>query len=984
MESIRRFWIEALARPCLWLYRYFFQPDKFMSELELSLRTRRTRLLLRLTLPMFLVCYPVVVIFQYLHDSAPFTSNWTGFLLNSAFGCLLGIALGIAWDFLANLFVGVVGGMWLGIVTGIWINNVWQFDPLSLMGGWTDYCWQIVIAIVLTPCGGLALGASIQGFTPEHFSNVSERIRVIGRKPVNTASDLVDQFTEFAGTVALAMAGGRGIGLNRLYARRIGMVLWSSILGSLLVAFIAESIGKSSSLVETLLLEGIIVIPVGILGGIAIFFTEKRTVEVTVGIGGGILVGGFGYGGSWADILVVATCFATALAWFGSLLLGTRCVDGLIRSRLPISLLLLLVGIVAGIVAGLCAGGLIFFAFALYYIFSYCRLPLYPASFLSSSKAYFAGQENPEQIFTYLRSSPLHWGEYASLSFPFMGKCMVLAGKQDTRQTMEEISFIAIRNPHLLWIAQFGFLEIIIHGLEVRKDTHELRRWVRDIVDVTTALAPFLLQADAILDPSLDSIFASDWAARLDSVNLAIQDAQRFSVSLGWQTRHDALKSMRMNLGKARGPFGVVGILNKFERNFNSRLNAVIARWRVTAEYELTRIEQEPHTTNHISDPYVVGPPLDEPGTSLFVGRRDLAQQLEEVLGKNSHRPTFFLIGERRMGKTSTLKQLPSLLDTRHFLPIFYDLLAPEMISSAPAFLMTVAEALTLAIREKGMQIKSLEMKRLEEASQKNEATVYFAFNEWLKEIELILERNDLVALLAFDEFERLEKVRQEKYFDLDLLFNWFRSIIQGHPRFGLLFSGGKTFEDIQTKVGMDWSGYFVHVRMLKVSFLQYKEALQLITHPIPDYPIAQIFGEGVVDEIIKLTYGHPFLVQAICSDLVSSLNAQDRDHAVLEDLGIAVNNVLEERWGNYFQDLWNRTDAVQRTCLIALYQMGEGDLQGIMQHIQRQNEPLHVSLFALRRALRTLVQRDLILLHKEGVYRITAPIFAEWVKRNR
>lgn len=989
MQERKNLWSNPLTGPFLWLACYFFQPDRFMRKMEVELRTHRLKLLLKLALPMFIVCYLPVLGLQLFFNFSYFTSNWIVFSLTSALGCLLGVAIGIIWDLLANLWVGIVGGIWIGIVTGIWINGFWQLNSIvmftnnsALITTTWGYSWQIVIGILITTIGGLTLGAGLQSFTPEHFSNAANHFSVIFDEPMNNGKDLWKFVSKLVGTIAVVMAGGRGGYAKRYYARRIGTVLLLSIFGAILVQPIITTMGSVSNFAGTFLLEGLIVIPAGVLSGISLFFAKKRIAGIAIGVGGGILVGGCGYG-AWTDMFTICICIATALAWSGGLLLGLRYM--LARAKLRSSLAALLTGIIVGCVAGLCTGGIIFIPFLMYYILSYCCLPLYPANIVASVNAYTASENDPEQVFTHLRKSPLYWDEHTSLSFPFMEKCLVIATKQDTEQTMQEITFIAARNHHSVWIAQAGLLEIIIQGLEMREDTLEPRRWLHDIVDAAAYLAPFLWETDTILDSSLASIFTSTWAARLASASLAIEDARRFSVSLGWQTRQDALNSMLSHLEKASnmGSRSGFNALNKFEQNFNERLDAVMKDWILTAEYELSRLDQEPHTTNHIYNPYVVGPPLDEPGTSLFVGRRDLAQQLEEVLGKSSHRTTFFLLGERRMGKTSTLKQLPSLLDTRRFLPVFYDLLAPEVISSAPAFLMMVADALSSAMGEKGIQIKALETKRLEEASQKNEAAVYFALNEWLKGVEMVLERNDQVALLSFDEFERLEKVRQGGYFDLDLLFNWFRSILQNRPRFALLFSGGKTFEEMQAQTGTDWSGYFVHVQMLKVSFLQHKETLQLITHPRPDYPIAQIFGEGVADEIITLTNGHPFLVQATCSALVGNLNAHDRDRAVREDVAIAVNDMLETWWGNYFQDLWNRTDPEQRACLIALHEMNEADLQEIMEHVRQQQEPSQVSLLALRRALRTLIQRDLIL-QKEDNYRITAPIFSEWVKRNR
>src|SRR5438067_941431 len=185
------------------------------------------------------------------------------------------------------------------------------------------------------------------------------------------------------------------------------------------------------------------------------------------------------------------------------------------------------------------------------------------------------------------------------------------------------------------------------------------------------------------------NLFPLSWATQFGCMYDASRDAARYLDSLGWQTRQDALKSMIANLTRAENEENV--LITSFDGKYDERLRAVITGWLNHARIKLDELEQEPQRTEQIQNPYVVGPVL-ELGTSLFVGRRDLARQLEQDLRRGSHRPTFFLNGERRMGKSSTLRQLPRLLNDHYFLPVFYDLQAPGIRSSTAAFLGTVAE----------------------------------------------------------------------------------------------------------------------------------------------------------------------------------------------------------------------------------------------------------------------------------------------------
>src|SRR5205823_6690716 len=125
----------------------------------------------------------------------------------------------------------------------------------------------------------------------------------------------------------------------------------------------------------------------------------------------------------------------------------------------------------------------------------------------------------------------------------------------------------------------------------------------------------------------------------------------------------------------------------------------------------------------YIDNPYISGSALKS-NNSLFVGRRDLVRQLEQALNRGVYRPSFFLTGERRMGKTSTLNQLSILLGAR-YLPITFDLQSRGISSSAAAFLNEIAEAIYKVLDVRGTRIKKLEYVLLKEASHENEAATY-------------------------------------------------------------------------------------------------------------------------------------------------------------------------------------------------------------------------------------------------------------------
>lgn len=443
------------------------------------------------------------------------------------------------------------------------------------------------------------------------------------------------------------------------------------------------------------------------------------------------------------------------------------------------------------------------------------------------------------------------------------------------------------------------------------------------------------------------------------------------------RSKNDALSVMEMRLQQvaqiSREISSKVVFISK-EKALNLLLNNVVAAWQKVVQHEQEMLDTVFSEEGDIPNPYIAGPPLKY-GSRLFVGRRDLAPQIEEALSKGNDQPTFLLYGERRMGKSSTLRQLPELLGTR-YLPIFFDMQSRGISSSITDFFITVSREIGKAMRPRGMQVKRLDEARLQEASHRNEAAVYLVFDQWFEALERILEQENRTLLLTFDEFEKLEEAGQSGFLDLKLLLDWFRNATQHHPRLALLFSGVHPLEEMGRETGINWAGYLVNVQPLKVSFLYPDEARSLITRPTDDFPSERIFTEDVVDKIIDETHGHPFLVQALCSVLITNLNEKKRKRAEIQDVVTAVQKTLEGWWGGYFHDLWKRSDKNQQTCLHIIGTGGTTDWQSLVQDSGLDER-------IVSRTIEILLQRDLIVRNEDNrTYRIVAPIFSKWVQR--
>jgi uncharacterized protein len=978
MKTLKWLSTYLLIEPFYWIYWCFRQPVRFAQEVESRDYSKRVVPMVRLILPLFLIILvPDLILF---HQAMPVLSLYI----------LFSIALCVIWGIVENMATGIISGIFLGLLLSLfWLigpgvglgieasigmgiasslkRDFAGFRTRRLLGKIIVSVWMGFWGMVFYPIGYIL--RSIFGAIPLGIVFLPCIFLVSGFADGNITDTII------IGTVIGAANGWflrktfRG-NAGRASFRRASLriILTGAILGAILgigvhqvgmnliirpvkanIANMANSYNDSNSISEfdsdstataqvsnpsvpksTPPLHKPAPSNVSVPLSLAYLVAFILIICILSGLLGGIV--GLRNGirsGLKSDLVndVLWDVGACSVLW--------GFLSGFIGGQFW--------GLVGGIILGLF--GCLFYNAA--YALGHYKIPIYSFTMLSMLKvAYFDSEKVPSSVFDKLHFSWLYASEATlCLSLPGLQKALLIAFEEDSNRALEEIRFLIAERPHQLDAAQTVLREYALQMVNSAKT-------LRDIAELAGPFERFCSEWRKIIDPVFTAL------------SRACKDAHDYQIAVSWQVRIDALKSILKEIPK-------IDVISLDEHTKPS-LTQVISRWRSVAQNELNKLEQDRPKNNQINNPYVPGAVL-QLGTTLFVGRQDLAMQLELALALGRHRPTFFLNGERRIGKSSTLRQLPNLLSKR-YLPIYYDLQKPGFLSSTTAFLNTVATEIYKQMAEKNIHIEKIEYVDLQNAARQNEAASYAVFDAWLDGVEEKMEFEKKTLFLTFDEFEKLEDAGKANYLDPKLLLNWFRSTIQNRSRVALLFSGLHTLGEMSLETGISWVGYFVNVQTVKASFLHRDEAHQLITRPVPDFLGSQIFDENIVDEIIRITGCHPFLVQAICSGLIENLNVNKRFKAEKQDVVDAVKLVFE-RWDSYFRDLSERTDVDQLNCLIALHTLGEGNHLQIMQQSGLENG-------TVRGALQRLYQRDLILLEDER-YRIAAPIFRAWVERN-
>jgi hypothetical protein len=313
-----------------------------------------------------------------------------------------------------------------------------------------------------------------------------------------------------------------------------------------------------------------------------------------------------------------------------------------------------------------------------------------------------------------------------------------------------------------------------------------------------------------------------------------------------------------------------------------------------------------------IENPFVFGNPVHAMDNSLFTGRRDIALEIERNILRVAQAPTLLLYGQRRMGKTSILNQLPALLGTR-FLPVLVDCQAPNMAESPAALLRYLSRCLAGALNTRlGIVHEDVSVRRargavpLELEALRSDG--YSLFDDWLDAFQARLP-TETHLLLCLDEFERLQEPVRAGWGIrfLDGLRHW----LQHRPLFALMFTGSHTFEQL----GPVWTDRFLSARRLKVSFLKADDVRQLLTRPTATFQLT--YAPGALERIMEETRGQPFLTQVLASELVHHMNRLRRKEATIADVEATIDDAVE-RSAEFFADLWFSRNEDERAVLRA------------------------------------------------------------------
>ena len=541
------------------------------------------------------------------------------------------------------------------------------------------------------------------------------------------------------------------------------------------------------------------------------------------------------------------------------------------------------------------------------------------------------------------RRSPIYWREPIWLPLMGLKPFLRVIDEQSPEVVLEECLFVILERPTQARSARTALMEISSRHIAAPNTVREIAEIADQIGGGKTAA--FQRGADRAQIPG--------YLARVvPAFEELSRHAQQHMAATLPHNRRRALERLRDGADSLAKDLAMTG------SPFAGMWAMAARKWREVATAGLAPLEAQ--TPGYIHNPFVFGQPIEETESNLFVGRREVVREIEMSLLGAAQKPALVLWGPRRMGKTSVLLQLPRLLGEQ-FVPAFVDMQAMQVRESVVAFFRSLSAAAATGMRRRGLEIEPL-------AAADLEASPFGTFAGWVEELEQLLgDRRYL--LLCLDEFERLEKSIREGKLPEELM-DEIRHMIQHHARVVLLFAGSHRPDEME----LNWPDALISTRTIRVSYLGEDEARQLITKPVPDFEMQ--FGPGAVERILEATRCQPYLVQAVCFELVNALNVAGRREAIVDDVTEAVGLALESTH-LYLAEMWRQLSERQR---LLLKYMADREPGADSEELA---EAIGGDVGAAESDLRAMAKLSLLEVGEDPArWQFQVPMVATWVQR--
>jgi tetratricopeptide (TPR) repeat protein len=359
-------------------------------------------------------------------------------------------------------------------------------------------------------------------------------------------------------------------------------------------------------------------------------------------------------------------------------------------------------------------------------------------------------------------------------------------------------------------------------------------------------------------------------------------------------------------------------------------------------------------------NPYIAGAPVTEAG--MFFGREDVFNWIERSLPGRYVDHILVIHGQRRVGKTSVLKQLPHRMPDR-YIPVFFDLQGRTH-TTLERFLWWLAREIIRVLKQDRDII--VPMPKSEDFAQDPD----YLESKFLPELQPRLGDRNL--LLTFDEFDSLEEADIRDALARPLIE--FLRRLTGYEGLNFVFSigsSGRKLENMQAA----YTEFFKAALYKEISFLDRENTYALITEPVTG---VLDYDREAVDRIYQISSGHPYFTQLICHELFSRCQRTKELRIRQEDVEAVLEDVVERGTVN-LKFVWDEASDLEKWALAHLAHMeGKRDIRSLEKALKSQR--VRFTTQELNSALLHMREKDVLTDDNHFVIHL----MQIWLQKNR
>lgn len=363
----------------------------------------------------------------------------------------------------------------------------------------------------------------------------------------------------------------------------------------------------------------------------------------------------------------------------------------------------------------------------------------------------------------------------------------------------------------------------------------------------------------------------------------------------------------------------------------------------------------------NIQNPYITGKPVVN--DDMFFGRDILVQRLVEAICDDRIR-CIIIYGQKRTGKSSIFDHLKRKL-TDKFIVLNFSVGAD--ITSENNFYKSVQNEFVDYLEDNGFDNNTID------TFENFNIVDFIDFQKFVGKINRSISKpRNKELLLMIDEFTHIYTYIKNPNYDIgeNFMDKW-KAMIEKN-----LFKSALIGQDFMPDFIQEYANQFQVTDPIYVSYLERKDAIDLVIKPIIMKDGGSRFLEGSEEMIVDWFNGQPYYLQSYCSRLVNYINEEQKQNYITAAVAKKVKDaMLTSVQLDFFDNLVRVDETELLEVLLRIAQAS--DTPGSKVRVDR----LHISDVG---ALGKLATRGVIdYVKAEQKCSINIPFFHEWLRQS-